>query len=32
VFDQGKIAQVGSYDDLMQEEGLFKDLATRQLA
>ncbi|HAI75568.1 MAG TPA: NHLP bacteriocin export ABC transporter permease/ATPase subunit [Microscillaceae bacterium] len=31
VFDKGKIIQVGSYDKLMQQEGLFKELATRQL-
>lgn len=32
VFDQGKIAQTGNYDELMNQEGLFKELATRQLA
>ena len=32
VFDQGRLAQLGTYDELLNEEGLFKALATRQLA
>lgn len=32
VFDKGRIVQAGSYDELMRVEGLFKDLAERQMA
>jgi NHLM bacteriocin system ABC transporter ATP-binding protein len=32
VFDQGRIAQRGTYDDLIGQEGLFRDLAARQIA
>lgn len=32
VFDQGKLVQLGTYDELIGENGLFKELATRQLA
>jgi NHLM bacteriocin system ABC transporter ATP-binding protein len=31
VFDKGKIVQFGTYQDLIQQEGLFKDLAARQM-
>jgi NHLM bacteriocin system ABC transporter ATP-binding protein len=32
VMEKGKIIQRGTYDELMQQPGLFADLATRQLA
>lgn len=32
VLDKGHIVQAGSYDELMQREGLFSELAKRQLA
>lgn len=32
VFDQGKLVQAGSYEELMAVEGLFKELAERQIA
>lgn len=32
VFDKGKIVQVGTYDTLMREPGVFSDLAKRQIA
>ncbi|NUQ29227.1 MAG: NHLP bacteriocin export ABC transporter permease/ATPase subunit [Acidobacteriaceae bacterium] len=32
VFDQGRIVQQGTYDELMTQEGLFRDLAQRQIA
>src|SRR5207245_957121 len=32
VMDAGKIVQQGRYDDLIQQEGLFAELARRQLA
>jgi ABC-type bacteriocin/lantibiotic exporter with double-glycine peptidase domain len=31
VFDQGGIVQQGTYDELMAQEGLFRDLAQRQI-
>jgi NHLM bacteriocin system ABC transporter ATP-binding protein len=31
VFDKGKIVQSGSYQDLIHQEGLFKELAARQM-
>jgi NHLM bacteriocin system ABC transporter ATP-binding protein len=31
VLDRGKVVQVGSYDELMQQGGLFADLVKRQL-
>lgn len=31
VMDQGRVAQVGTYHDLIEQEGLFADLARRQL-
>jgi ABC-type bacteriocin/lantibiotic exporter with double-glycine peptidase domain len=31
VFDKGKIVQEGTFDDLMEAEGLFKVLALRQM-
>jgi ABC-type bacteriocin/lantibiotic exporter with double-glycine peptidase domain len=32
VLDQGKVVQSGPYADLIQQEGLFAELAKRQLA
>jgi len=32
VLDQGRVVQVGTYDELMKQEGLFAELAKRQLA
>jgi ABC-type bacteriocin/lantibiotic exporter with double-glycine peptidase domain len=32
VFDHGRIAQSGTYKELIVQEGLFKDLAQRQIA
>lgn len=32
VLDKGKIVESGSYDELMKQEGLFVDLARRQIA
>ena len=32
VLDQGRIVQEGSFDELMAQDGLFRDLARRQLA
>ena len=32
VMDQGKIAEMGTYDELMQNKGIFYNLAKRQLA
>lgn len=32
VLDQGRIVQAGTYDELMKQEGLFAELAKRQLA
>ncbi|MEI6157856.1 MAG: ATP-binding cassette domain-containing protein, partial [Atribacterota bacterium] len=32
VLDQGRIVEVGTYDELMRKNGLFADLAKRQLA
>ncbi len=32
VLDKGAISQTGSYRELLAEEGLFKQLASRQLA
>ena len=32
VFDQGRIAESGNYDELMKKNGLFAELARRQLA
>jgi ABC-type bacteriocin/lantibiotic exporter with double-glycine peptidase domain len=32
VLEKGKIVQRGNYDELMQQPGLFADLAKRQLA
>lgn len=32
VLDQGRIVQAGTYDQLMKQEGLFAELAKRQLA
>lgn len=32
VFDKGSIVQSGTYDELIAQEGLFKELAIRQLA
>ena len=31
VMDRGRVIQSGSYDDLMAADGVFRDLATRQL-
>jgi ABC-type bacteriocin/lantibiotic exporter with double-glycine peptidase domain len=31
VLDHGKVIQVGSYDELMQESGMFAELAARQI-
>jgi ATP-binding cassette subfamily C protein len=32
VLDKGAVVQIGSYDELIRQEGLFADLAKRQLA
>ena len=32
VMSQGKVVQKGSFDELMEEEGLFQRLVSRQLA
>ena len=32
VFDRGRIVQSGTYDELINQEGLFRDLARRQIA
>lgn len=32
VLDQGKVVQSGAYSELIQQEGLFAELAKRQLA
>jgi ATP-binding cassette subfamily C protein len=32
VLDQGKVVQSGTYADLIEQEGLFAELAKRQLA
>lgn len=32
VLDQGRVVQAGNYDELMKQEGLFAELAKRQLA
>jgi ABC-type bacteriocin/lantibiotic exporter with double-glycine peptidase domain len=32
VLDKGRVIQAGSYADLMEQEGLFRELARRQLA
>jgi ATP-binding cassette subfamily C protein len=32
VLDKGQVAQAGTYDELIQQEGLFADLAKRQFA
>lgn len=32
VMDKGQVVQSGRYDDLMAEEGLFRELASRQIA
>lgn len=32
VFDQGRVAQAGTYEELLHQEGLFSTLAHRQLA
>jgi NHLM bacteriocin system ABC transporter ATP-binding protein len=32
VFDQGRIVQTGTYEELIAKEGLFRDLAQRQIA
>jgi ABC-type bacteriocin/lantibiotic exporter with double-glycine peptidase domain len=31
VMDQGRIVQIGNYEELMREQGLFRELAERQL-
>ena len=32
VFDKGSVVQSGTYEELISQDGLFKDLAVRQLA